>query len=100
MGHHAAYCLCTPETCCDLMALVEPKVVPSLEEGGFRNSYGEYPSFTTWGGWLDRDVKATLDYIMISGPITTEAAYDLPPDEVVADHPERLPNESCPSDHL
>lgn len=99
-AHCSAYHRCTAGKCCDPEDVVEPVVVPSLEASGFRNAYGEYPSFTTWGGWLDRDVKATLDYIMIAGPAAALSAFDLPADEAVADHPDRLPNESCASDHL
>jgi len=99
-AHCCSYCNSTASLSCIPDSIVEPKVLPMLEANGFRSAYGSYPSFTTWGGWLDRDVKATLDYIMTSASISPLAALEIPADEVVADLPERLPNETCPSDHL
>jgi len=99
-AHFAPYMRCTSETCLDPQELVEPEVVPSLESAGFSSAYGSYPSFTTWSGWLDRDVKATLDYIMIRGKVSAKSALTLPPDSAIGEHPERLPNDFCPSDHL
>jgi len=99
-AHCAPYCRCTSESWCDPSDIVEARVLPSLEGMGFRNAYGSYPSFTTWGGWMGRDVKATLDYIMFRGSLKPSSALSFPPDDAIADHPQRLPNEFCLSDHL
>eukprot|EP00928_Gymnodinium_smaydae_P023167 TRINITY_DN19222_c0_g2_i1.p1 TRINITY_DN19222_c0_g2~~TRINITY_DN19222_c0_g2_i1.p1 ORF type:complete len:446 (+),score=35.33 TRINITY_DN19222_c0_g2_i1:70-1407(+) len=99
-AHHVAYNRYPAGQSCDPVERVEASVVPLLEKNGYRNAYDVYPSFTTWGGWLDRDVKATLDYILLKGPIVAQAALDVPDDEIVADLADRLPNDECPSDHL
>jgi len=100
-AHHANYSLCSG-TLTQPLALFEvtAEVVPRLETAGFTNAYGDYPSFTSWAGWLDRDVKLCLDYIMLQGPVSAMSALDVPPDDLVADHPNRMPNDKCPSDHV
>ena len=55
-AHHSPYAVCTAAMCNDPGALVEPKAIQSLLEGGYRSAYPEFPSFTAWSGWLDRDV--------------------------------------------
>jgi hypothetical protein len=75
-------------------------VIPALEASGFRNAYARCPSFTTWCGFEDRDVKATFDYILTKGPVETRAVLELPSEEYVVQFAERLPNSTCPSDHL
>jgi len=99
-SHHANYNLCSPNTCCNPDLEVMAEVVPHLETAGFSSAYGDYPSFTTWAGWLDRDVKLSVDYIMLKGPLVATSALDVPADHLVADHPDRMPNAQCPSDHL
>ncbi|CAD7953740.1 unnamed protein product [Amoebophrya sp. A25] len=62
---------------------VLPSVVPFLERLGFRNAVESrsgtaalnpastedtYPAYTTWAGWMDRDVKAVLDYVLVWRP--------------------------------
>ena len=99
-AHYAPYALCTPSTCCDPSALVEPKAVQALLEGGFRSAYEEFLSFTAWSGWLDRDVKANLDYILFKGPLRPLGFLEAPSEESVSQCPELLPNVSWPSDHI
>jgi len=78
----------------------EPKVIPALLDAGFRNAYAGCPSFTAWCGFLDRDIKATFDYIFTRGAIEARSVLELPSEEYVAQFPARLPNEICPSDHF
>lgn len=99
-SHFAPIRLCTSECCCDTSCTFEPKVIPALESSGFRNAYARFPSFTTWCGFEDRDVKATFDYILTKGPVETCAVLELPSEEYVVQFAERLPNSTCPSDHL
>lgn len=86
--------------CNDPGALVEPKAIQSLLEGGYRSAYPEFPSFTAWSGWLDRDVKANLDYIFLKGPVRTLGVLEAPDERLVSQCLELLPNEHWPSDHI
>ena len=99
-AHYADYALCTTRGCCDLAARVEPKAISFLCQAGFQPAYPEFPSFTAWSGWLDRDVKASLDHILYRGPIKPKAVLEIPPEELICQWPELLPNSSWPSDHL
>jgi endonuclease/exonuclease/phosphatase family metal-dependent hydrolase len=99
-AHFAPLRLCTSDCCCDPTCIFEPKVLPALEEAGFRSSYSRYPSFTTWCGFADRDIKATFDYILTRGAVETRSILEVPSENYVIKFPERLPNESCPSDHF
>ncbi|CAJ1390454.1 unnamed protein product [Effrenium voratum] len=107
-AHYAPYALCTPSACCDPepSARVEPKTVTALLEAGFRSAYGfgeavaSFPSFTAWSGWLDRDVKADLDYILLRGPVVPLAFLEGPEEAAVLQWPELLPNRCWPSDHI
>ena len=99
-AHHSPYALCTTATCNDPAALVEPKAIRSLLESGFQSAYPKFPSFTAWSGWLDRDVKANLDYILLKGPVRTLGVLEGPDEQSVSQCPELLPNEHWPSDHI
>ena len=99
-AHHAAYSVCTERSCCDPEKLVEPKAISLLCKAGFQSAYTQFPSFTAWSGWLDRDVKASLDHVLYRGPIGPRAVLELPPEEAICQWPELLPNDSWPSDHL
>lgn len=99
-AHCRSYALCTPLTCCDPAALVEPKAVCALLDGGFQSAYAEFPSFTAWSGWLNRDVKANLDYILYKGPVQPLGVLEGPEEESVSAYSELLPNQSWPSDHI
>ena len=99
-AHHSPYAVCTAAMCNDPGALVEPKAIRSLLEGGYRSAYPEFPSFTAWSGWLDRDVKANLDYIFLKGPVRTLGVLEAPDERLVSQCSELLPNEHWPSDHI
>ena len=59
-AHHSAYSLCTEKGCNDPGATIDPICVPALLEAGFRSGYGGFPTFTSWSGWSDHDVKVTI----------------------------------------
>lgn len=99
-AHCSQFHVCTSHSCNGAEVLFEPKVVPALLEAGFSSAYGVFTSFTTWSGWLDRDVKATFDYILSRGPVKTRSVLELPSESYVSQFAERLPNEFCPSDHV
>lgn len=99
-AHYSPLCLCSSETCCDPTRMFKAKVIPMLLEAGFRNAYGSFPSFTCWAGYIDREVKATFDYIFIRGSVRALSVLDVPCDEQVAQLPTRLPNDTYPSDHV
>jgi len=99
-AHHSPYSTCTPRMCCDPGVKVEPAVISFLCDAGFRPAYVNFPSFTAWSGWIDRDVKASLDHILYRGPLQPRASLEVPEEHVVCQWPELLPNRLWPSDHL
>ena len=99
-AHHSPYALCTAAMCNDPQAVVEPKAIRAFLDGGFQSAYPKFPSFTAWSGWLDRDVKANLDYILLKGPVHTLGVLEGPDEQAVSHCAELLPNEHWPSDHI
>ena len=99
-AHHSPYALCTVAMCNDPRAVVEPKAIRAFLDGGFQSAYPTFPSFTAWSGWLDRDVKANLDYIFLKGPVRTLGILEGPDEQAVSHCAELLPNEHWPSDHI
>ena len=82
-----------------------------LKKAGFRSAHAECcegaePFFTSWSGWVDRDVRAVFDYILSRGKLNQNAnlrsirALKFPGPEAVLKYSERLPNADYPSDHF
>jgi len=79
---------------------VRALVYPFLKMCGFRNAYGSRPFYTHWGAWADCEVKVIFDYIMYLGNMRVKRVLQVPEESVIANTPERLPNDRYPSDHI
>merc|ERR1712129_112920 len=59
--------------------------------------------FTTWAGWMDREVKCCFDYILIGdikNAIVVEEVLEAWNEEEIAQFDCKLPNKIYPSDHI
>ena len=62
---------------------------------------GNEPEFTSWGGWIDRDVRCVFDYILFRGPVfLPRSVLQLPASAEVVRFPERVPNALHPTGPL
>ena len=76
---------------------LEATAVPRLIEGGFRCAYCELRNgsalpYTTWAGWVDREVRTAYDHVLLRGDLVrATAALEVPSAVDVAASVCRLP---------
>lgn len=83
---------------------LEPRAYPLLR-GALGSAYeavlGEEPSFTCWGGYVDRETRLVCDYILLKGStLLPRRVLRVPDAAAVLAYVERLPNEDHPTDHV
>eukprot|EP00928_Gymnodinium_smaydae_P022944 TRINITY_DN19113_c0_g1_i2.p1 TRINITY_DN19113_c0_g1~~TRINITY_DN19113_c0_g1_i2.p1 ORF type:complete len:306 (-),score=58.25 TRINITY_DN19113_c0_g1_i2:233-1150(-) len=84
--------------------LLQPRAYPLLAEtlrSAYKTVLGDEPSFTCWGGWIDREVRLVCDYILLKGCLFEPSrVLKIPAAAQVLRYRERLPNPDHPSDHF
>eukprot|EP00929_Paragymnodinium_shiwhaense_P105349 TRINITY_DN70325_c0_g1_i1.p1 TRINITY_DN70325_c0_g1~~TRINITY_DN70325_c0_g1_i1.p1 ORF type:complete len:382 (+),score=102.66 TRINITY_DN70325_c0_g1_i1:84-1229(+) len=89
---------------CPAGTMVHPKAYPTLTRSlrsVYQSVLGEEPPFTSWGGWVGRDVRGVFDYILLrSDVMAPRRVLQLPEASEIVRFAERLPNRAHPSDHL
>lgn len=82
----------------------EPRAYPLLcksMQSAYAMVLGDEPSFTCWGGWVDREVRLVCDYILLKGcKLWPRRVLQVPDMLAILEYPERLPNEDHPTDHV